>query len=456
MRRQFIISLLAAGIVIGTVATVILICRLYDNWNQGRALVNRMEASVPALRGEILDADGAVLATSNIAYDAHLDCTVCKDSAVWEGKAGALASRLAEFRPERDSSEWSWLFQEGRRKGSKYLLIAKDLTDEQLSTLRTFPLFDSPQYQGGGIISRYAVRDYPNGRLGRWATGLFKEGYGAFGGIESSCDSLLSGTDGRKVILTGSFEGREIRKEKVLKPMREGLTIHSTLSLEGLRAADSLLRKTLTTYNAIDEGCLILMNHHGAIRTMCNVSRNKLTGELTEQDNLAVCAVLDSRNVASLLKLGKNISSLAVFADEIVTDCFGKVMSPMAVLALYSSLADGRNWSVPHLARAAGERGRNPRQLSCYQSALLMTPSSSEIQELMKLTVGKKSGSMIVRMDEGRGPGRQADVYLGEIQWKGAVCSVICAYYGAGGDTRIPDADAARHTVERLSEILNR
>lgn len=448
MRRQFKISLLAAGIVIGTVATVILICRLYDNWNQGRALVNRMEASVPALRGEILDADGAVLATSNIAYDAHLDCTVCKDSAVWEGKAGALASRLAEFRPERDSSEWSWLFQESRRKGSKYLLIAKDLTDEQLSTLRTFPLFDSPQYQGGGIISRYAVRDYPNGRLGRWAIGLFKEGYGAFGGIESSCDSLLSGTGGRKVILTGSYEGRDLRKEKVLKPMREGLTIHSTLSLEGLRAADSLLRETLAADEGIDEGCLILMDPHGAVRSMCSVSRSGLTGELTERENLAVHAALQTRSVISLLKLGSS-------ADEIMTDCFGKAMSPIAVLALYNSLTDGRDWTVPHLARAAGKRGRNPRQLSCYHSALLLTPSSSALQELMRLTVGEKPGSMIIPVDEGREPGRQADVYLGDIQWKGAVCRVICAYYREGGDTRLPDTDAARHTAERLAGMLN-
>lgn len=448
MRRQFKISLLAAGIVIGTVATVILICRLYDNWNQGRALVNRMEASVPALRGEILDADGAVLATSNIAYDAHLDCTVCKDSAVWEGKAGALASRLAEFRPERDSSEWSWLFQEGRRKGSKYLLIAKDLTDEQLSTLRTFPLFDSPQYQGGGIISRYAVRDYPNGRLGRWAIGLFKEGYGAFGGIESSCDSLLSGTGGRRVILTGSYEGRDLRKEKVLKPMREGLTIHSTLSLEGLRAADSLLRETLAADEGIDEGCLILMDPHGAVRSMCSVSRSRLTGELTERENLAVHAALQTRSVISLLKLGSS-------ADEIMTDCFGKAMSPIAVLALYNSLTDGRDWTVPHLARAAGKRGRRSRPLNCYQSALMMTPSSSALREFRRLCVGKDPGSMIIPVDEGREPGRQADVYLGDIQWKGAVCRVICAYYREGGDTRLPDTDAARHTAERLAGMLN-
>ena len=450
MRQQFKISLLAAGIVIGTVAAVLLICKLYDNRNKGRALVSRMEASVPSLRGEILDADGAVLATNRTAYDAHLDCTVCEDSAEWEGKAGALAASLAEFRPERDSSEWFWLFQEGRRKGSKYLLIAKGLTDEQLSVLRTFPLFDSPLHQGGGIISRYTVRVYPYGRLGCRAIGLFKEDYGAFGGIESSCDSFLSGKDGRKVILTGSCEGRDIRKEKMLKPMREGMTIHSTLSLEGLRAADSLLKETLTADGGIDEGCLILMGPHGAVRAMCSVSRDKYTGELTERENLAVRADLQTRSVVSLLKLG------AGRADEIVTDCFGTVMSPVAVLALYSSLDGGRDWNVPHLARAAGKRGRSPRPVSCYQSALMMPPSSSALRDLKRLTVGKDPGSMIIRMDGEKEPGRWADVYLGEIPWKGAVCRVICAYYRADEDSRLADTDAARYTAERLSGILDR
>lgn len=450
MKQSIRTTLLVAGIVIGTMAGVNIIHKLYDNWQQNRALVNRTEVTVPALRGDIVDVDGEVLATSRIAYDAHLDCMVCKDSAEWEDKSRRLAASLAEFWPERDSSEWFWLLQEGRRKGSKYLLIAKGLTDEQISVLRTFPLFDGPLHQGGGIISRYTVRVYPNGRLGCRAIGLFKEDYGAFGGIESSCDSFLSGKDGRKVILTGSCEGRDIRKEKMLKPMREGMTIHSTLSLEGLLAADSLLKETLAADGGIDEGCLILMDPHGAVRAMCSVSRDKYTGELTERENLAVRADLQTRSVVSLLKLG------AGRADEIVTDCFGKAMSPIAVLALYSSLDGGWNWNVPYLARAAGKRGRNPRQLGCYHSALLLTPSSSALQELMRLTVGEKPGSMIIRMDEGSEPGRQADVYLGEIPWKGAVCSVICAYYGSGGDTCLSDADAARHTVDSLSEILNR
>lgn len=448
MKQSIRTTLLVAGIVIGTMAGVNIIHKLYDNWQQNRALVNRTEVTVPGFRGDIVDVDGEVLATSRIAYDAHLDCMVCKDSAEWEDKSRRLAASLAEFRPERDSSEWFWLLREGRRKGSKYLLIAKGLTDEQLSVLRTFPLFDGPLHQGGGIISRYTVRVYPNGRLGCRAIGLFKEDYGAFGGIESSCDSFLSGKDGRKVILTESYEGRDLRKEKVLKPMREGLTIHSTLSLEGLRAADSLLREPLAADEGIDEGCLILMDPHGAVRAMCSVSRDKYTGELTERENLAVRADLQTRSVISLLKLGSS-------ADEIMTDCFGKAMSPIAVLALYNSLTDGRDWTVPHLARAAGKRGRRSRPLNCYQSALMMTPSSSALREFRRLCVGKDPGSMIIRMDGEREPGRWADVYLGDIPWKGAVCRVICAYYREGGDTRLPDTDAARHTEERLAGMLN-
>ena len=66
---------------------------------------------------------------------------------------------------------------------------------------------------------------------------------------------------------------------------------------------------------------------------MCSVSRSRLTGELTERENLAVHAALQTRSVISLLKLGSS-------ADEIMTDCFGKAMSPIAVLALYNSLTE--------------------------------------------------------------------------------------------------------------------
>ena len=446
MKQSIRTALLAAGIVIGTVAGVNIIYKLYDNWQQNRALVNRTEVTVPALRGDIVDADGVTLATSRIVFDAHLDCTVCKDSAVWAAKAGGLAASLAGFLPGRDSTEWAGLLGEGRRKGIMYLSIARGLTEEELSVLRTFPLFDSHPYRGGGIVSRHPVRVYPNGRLGCRAIGLFNENHGASGGLESICDDLLRGEDGKTLVLTGRYEGRPIRKEKVIVPVSDGLTVHSSLSLRALSEADSLLRETLAADGGVDGGCLVLMEAGGAVRVMANVSRDRDTGELREWENHAVQNVLDTRSVASRLVPSAD-------AGDLLENALGKTTSPLSVLALYNGLIHGGNWAVPQLAGSVSDMGKAVRPLDVVHSSPVAVPAPATLRSLMRLPVRKDPGTMTIPTGEEGAAEHVARVYLGAFPWKGSECSILCAYYG---ESAAPDTDAARRTAEALSQVLNR
>lgn len=103
------------------------------------------------VRGRILATDGRPLAISAPLYDLHMDCTVLKQSykesgkdsleRVWQAKARQLAVALAgEFR-EKSADSWADAILTGRAKGSKYLLIRKNVDLETLRRVQTFPLY---------------------------------------------------------------------------------------------------------------------------------------------------------------------------------------------------------------------------------------------------------------------------------------------------------------------------
>lgn len=323
MKQHLNTALIAFGIVVLTVAGVRLAYGAGEAWKRRRALVNEYTVTVPSTRGDILGADGEVLATNRTVYRVRLDCTVMEDSLEWQEKAVGLAASLAAFLPKRDSAAWQVYLQEGRQKGKKYLPITDGLTGEQLAQMRTFPLLDMHPYEGGAVIERRSVRDYPFGRLGCRVIGRYHEDHGAYGGLEESFDSHLRGENGEKRVLTGHYEGRVIRKEKELTPVHDGETLHTTLSMRWQTAADSLIREAMGRYGNIESGCLVLMEvSTGAVRAMANLTRKDSEPAFREVENLALTRLIEPGSVASLMTLAAIMEDgfLPSLKDEIPTN----------------------------------------------------------------------------------------------------------------------------------------
>jgi penicillin-binding protein 2 len=118
-------------------------------------------AVLPAMRGQIKDRKGRVLATTRPSYDVY----VSPDHVTPEGYARlrALLGPAAE-----DLMTWEGV-QEGKQKGERSIMVAEDLPRDAMATLETS--LDTP----GVKVVATARRHYPFGTLAAHALGYMNE-----------------------------------------------------------------------------------------------------------------------------------------------------------------------------------------------------------------------------------------------------------------------------------------
>ena len=274
------------------------------------------------VRGKILATDGRPLAISAPLYDLYMDCTVRKaDYAedgkdelerAWQDKARELARYLsAEFR-DRSAAEYADLILGGRKKGSRYLRLQRNLDLTTIQRVRTFPLFKEGPYTGGIIVEEHEERIYPYDSLARRVIGYVKEQNRI--GLESSFDSELHGTEG--------YEWRRVTDNKrwirdldsTAVKVQDGADIRTTLNVDFQDIADKALRAQINANEDIRAGiCIIMEAKTGAIRAMVNLSRGATPQTvLWERENLAL------REVGEQGSVMKTVTLLSVVEDGFV------------------------------------------------------------------------------------------------------------------------------------------
>lgn len=199
-RREFV------GLVIGLVALVLLGLRLV--WVQGldlRGQAAQAEAArlrtqpLPALRGEILDAGGAVLARSLQRYDVAVDQSIVQDLTVYrpDGSTRDISvleaiRELADILRLPDQEVRDTL--DGDRN---FEYLARGVTPEQWNRVDDLGL----GYVTGQPVSE---RSYPNGSLAGSVVGFVGDGGQALGGLELTQDEHLRGIDGERSFEIGA------------------------------------------------------------------------------------------------------------------------------------------------------------------------------------------------------------------------------------------------------------
>jgi cell division protein FtsI (penicillin-binding protein 3) len=274
------------------------------------------------VRGKILATDGRPLAISAPLYDLHMDCTVLKQKyieegkdsleGVWRDKARQLAKCLATEFPSKNADEWAAAILNGRAKGSRYLLIKKNVDLSTLERVRQFPLFQDGRNAGGLIDEEHQERIYPYDSLARRVIGYVKEQNRI--GLESSFDAELHGTEGYEYrrVTEGGHSVRDL--DSAVVKVVDGNSIRTTLNIDFQDIADKALRAQINANEDIRAGiCIIMEAKTGAIRAMVNLSRGATPQTvLWERENLAL------REVGEQGSVMKTVTLLSVVEDGFV------------------------------------------------------------------------------------------------------------------------------------------
>ena len=244
---------------------------------------------IAATRGNILDCNGSLLASSMPQYYVYMDTRVealhQKNGALFNRHIDTLALDLAKVVGDKSAAEYKSHIVNAYRKGEKRLRVC----DHRINYLQRQELMQNALIKKGKIKSGIFFEDQhrrikPYGILAsRTIGGIYGEGGSGNSGLEKGFDKELRGVDGLSSIqkIGGRYESvTEIEAQ-------DGVDIVTTIdaNLQDI-VENALLVKTAE--RSAKWGCAILMETQtGAIRAIANIDRGK-DGSYFEAQNHAV------------------------------------------------------------------------------------------------------------------------------------------------------------------------
>lgn len=266
-----------------------------DKWNaKAEKTLSKVDTIMP-VRGNILAADGSILATNMIVYTPMVDFRVPKfKEDEYRKLMPQLSVALAENFPERNKDQWKAYLEAPLKKKKEnrpraYPLL-RNISLEKAQLIKKLPFFnDKVRYTGLHIDSKL-VRVRPYGDMARRSIGavgetnISKEKKGIYG-LEKALDSLLAGKPGlsKKVRLTNAIV------DWTDQPPVDGYDVLTTIDIKMQDILENELNKVLDVCKA-DWGTAILMEvGTGDIKAISNLELSKYPGEgYVESLNYAV------------------------------------------------------------------------------------------------------------------------------------------------------------------------
>ena len=249
-------------------------------------------------RGNILDAEGRLLAISCPTYQFYMDCTVLKDTntpeqeQAWLDKARELSKGLAAEFHDRTADQYYKLIKDSRAAGKKYVRLGRPVDRNTYNRVIELPLFRDGRYRSGMIVEQENIRQYPYGKLARRTIGFVRGNKSPVTnthiGLEGKFDYILHGQEGREWMRVTDY-GRVRNSDSAYVKAVDGKDLRITLNIDYQDIADKALREQITEEPDLEGACLVLMETStGAIRAMVNLVREDGTGPFEEIQNLAI------------------------------------------------------------------------------------------------------------------------------------------------------------------------
>lgn len=310
---------------------VIVLCKVIylktsenDFWEKRANEWNISKHKVSAKRGNVyaIDNDSGeqlLLATSLRYWDLYLDLgkgkvrntNSKKDTIDWiisqkeyNQKIGQLCSQLSSLFKDKSAKEYKSYFDKQRKKENRYVLIHKDVTEQQLEQMKRFSIVGrvarinkskkDTTFVLSGVMAKEPKfkRVYPYGEMARRTIGIQVKGETA------GCDTCYDGIDGYYTNKLSGVHG--YRWERRINPnqwvpvdneleikVEDGLDVISTIDVSLQELAETALLRCLDS-NQAESGTVVLMETHtGHIKALANFTKQK-DDSYRETENIAI------------------------------------------------------------------------------------------------------------------------------------------------------------------------
>lgn len=301
MPRYFIVTVVMVLLGVAVVAKAVYTMTVKrDYWLEVKASQVRLDRPLPPTRGNILAADGQMLAASLPEYKMFMDFMSwekhpkrrAKDQArrdsLLDCKMDSICEGMHRLFPDIDPQEFRRHLREGRRKeGHHWPLYPRRVTYIQYREVKKLPLFRYSSNWGGFHVEEYKTRKNPFGRLAIRTIGdLYKGKDSARCGLELSFDSVLRGKP-------GTFHYQKVMHKKlpiIDRPAEDGCDVQTTIDINMQDVCEKALRDKLVEINANSGVCILMEVATGDIKAM--VSLKKLEEGVYQEVNAAAVSNL--------------------------------------------------------------------------------------------------------------------------------------------------------------------
>ena len=233
---------------------------------------------IKAVRGNIFDCEGRLLASSVPQYSIWMDTRVealhLNRGKLFYDHVDSIAYGLSRIVGDQTPTEYRnkivKAYRGKTRRERNIRLTNKRISYTQLKEIKQLPLIRRGVYKSGFYAVDLNLRVKPFNSLGsRTIGGIYAESGKGNAGLEKRFDDYLQGEDGLAIRerMANQWQYIPIREEK------HGCDVYTTLDANLMDICESNLRARLEHTQA-DWGCVILMEvATGEIKAMCNLDR---------------------------------------------------------------------------------------------------------------------------------------------------------------------------------------
>ena len=245
------------ALVLGFLAFAPVLLRLYSlmvrdyDYYTSLALRNQTRSTtVMANRGQILDRNMNVLATSVTVENVYLDPHELKQS-----KADIPA--IAAFLGDVLQKDPAWIEEQAADRKHRYKQVGSRIDRETAGVIRTYINENSIS---GIHLEPTSQRSYPFGSLAAQVVGFTNAGGDGSEGIEAACDSYLSGTAGKVITTKGNNEMDMPYSYENYLSSRQGASVILTLDVTVQSCLEKQMRAAIDRYQVKNGAFGLVMN----------------------------------------------------------------------------------------------------------------------------------------------------------------------------------------------------
>ena len=246
-----------------------------DRWRaKGDSLLVRY-VKIEAPRGNILAADGSLLATSQPFYRVHMDTRASGISdELFEEKVDSLAALIStHINPARSADSTAAWLRQARADGERFLSIHKNADFPLYSRMKRWPLYRRGKNKGGFIVKRSELRRRPFGMMAQRTIGYHDQDRGSVG-LEGRFQDVLGGEAGRHAMMR--MPGNRLMPVEDLQHAspRSGSDIQTTLDVTIQDIVQQELDQAIRRHEAEYGVAVVMETRTGAIKAMTSLTRH--------------------------------------------------------------------------------------------------------------------------------------------------------------------------------------